>query len=641
VFSLPLLSLFVASTAPQGPFFPALTHIMASSSASVPVLASVAERLAAAAQHFAAVTEKLATADANNARMEREVTDIEKEKQRLCSRARAADVADVDYAAAMADCQARLATARRRLEHGQATSLAYVQQETILLRERAACAEEQAAHVRNAGTYAEEQAKTAGRRQKVPPKPAALEAAPVSHALYRVLRSKIKFNVESPSKADKTLLIAPYAHFVSETPLTVKTNLSPTYFASFGKRPDAYSAGLEATFIREAVQYLPVGTRVVGKAGTSTKMSAKRLFPAGSGRSIPFVCLPWNCFPELAVRSDRGYPGFAGELKSLPPVAWHEALMYVTMSMLDSLFCGTKLHDVYRLAPPTGYALIAMAGCGFFSAVEWVARLFIGPVSFSFTLGSEQHKAAVDMLDMVKVERWVELNVTQSVGASTYPADVDENAAEILWLTSPAELRVVSDDGRVELLSNRFVKIITHKAFSHLSEHDAAYQFRHLHRVYAMYAELFVGASGDPANVSPPALVSARLLYGAFSVLVDMPFIDGRPAMEKELYEDGPVLQQLAAAIAWLARRGLLYCDLRAPNVIVADKQDTINAYLVDYDDMVIVTPGTVRSTDALVEKIREHAARHGLRDSAATVGDRPALRRLLDEALQVCEVGA
>jgi len=632
--------LFVASTAQQGPFFPALTHIMASSSASVPVLAPVAERLAAAAQSVAAVAEQLATANADNARMEREISDVEKEKQRLGSRARAADVADVDYATAMADCQARLATARRRLEHGQALAILYARSRILILQEKTAYAEEQAAHVRKAAAYAEEQAKTEGRREEVPPLPAALQSAPVSHALYRALRSKNKITIPSPSKSDKSLLVAPFAHFVTETPLTVKTNLSPTHYASFGERPDAYSAGLKAAFIREALQYLPVGTRVVGKAGTSTKMSAKRLFPAGSGCSFPFVCLPWSFFPELAVRSDRGYPGFGGELKSLPPVAWNEALAYVSMSMLDSLFPGSELYEVYHLRPPTGYALMAMAGCGFFSAVEWVARLFIGPVSSSFTLGSEQHKAAVDMLHMVKVKRWVELNLTQSVKLSTYPKDADENAAEIMWLTSPAELRVKSDDDDSELLTNRFVKIITYRAFSHLSEHDAGYQFRHLHRVYTMYAELFVGSSGEPGNVRPPALVSARLLYGAFSVLVDMPFIDGRQAREEELEQDGPVLQQLAAAIAWLARLGLLYCDLRAPNVIVADKHDTIDAYLVDYDDMVIVTPGTVQSTDALVEKIREHAARHGLGDSAVTIGGRPALRRLLDKELQVCEVG-
>jgi len=120
-------------------------RIMASSSASVPVLAPVAERSAAAAQRLAAAAEQLATANADNAKMEREVSDVEREKQRLGSRARAADVADVDYATAMTDCQARLATALRRLEHGQATPLAYVQQETVILRELTALAEEQAA----------------------------------------------------------------------------------------------------------------------------------------------------------------------------------------------------------------------------------------------------------------------------------------------------------------------------------------------------------------------------------------------------------------------------------------------------------------------------------------------------------------
>jgi len=215
---------------------------MASSSASVPVLAPVAERSAAAAQRLAAAAEQLATANADNAKMERGVSDVEREKQRLGSRALAADVADVDYATAMTDCQARLATALRRLEHGQATSLAYVQQETVILRELTALAEEQAAYVRKAAAYAEEQAKTMGRRQEAPAQPAALESAPVSHALYRALRSQNKINIRSPSKSGKSLLVAPFAHFVTETPLTVKTNLSPTHYASFGERPDTYSA---------------------------------------------------------------------------------------------------------------------------------------------------------------------------------------------------------------------------------------------------------------------------------------------------------------------------------------------------------------------------------------------------------------
>ena len=573
--------LFVASQAEQGSCLPALTHIMASSSASVPVLAPVAERLA--------------TAMAKVTSLEREVMGLEQEKGRLGSRASAEGPVDNDHATAMADCQSRLDAARQRRQHAEAMALVFAKEQCAL-----------------------EEANTVAQRREVPPQPAALQSAPVSHALYRVLRSQVKAVIPSPSKSATALLVVPFAHFIAETPLTVKTDLLPPHYASFGKRPDAYSAGLEAAYTQEALKFLPVGVHEVGKDGSSGKINAKRLFSAGS---------------------KRGYPGFSGELKSLSPVAWNEALTYVTMSMLDSLFPSTEVHDVYHVRPPTGYALLGMGGSGFFSAVEWVARLFIGPISFSFTLGSEQHKAAVNKLDFDEVDRWVTLDVDQSIGLSMYPEAEGENAAQIMWSTTPAQLQVKSDVGGVELLANRFIKIITHKAFSHLSDHNAAYQFRHLHRVYAMYADLFVGVSADGKNDRPPALVSARLLYGAFSVLVDMPFIVGRPATEEELDQDGPVLKQLAAAIAWLAHRGLLYCDLRVSNVVVADKQDSIVAHLIDYDDMVIVAPGTIQNTDAFVEKVGEHAWKYGLGNSAATIGDRDVLRGLLDEALQEYEV--
>lgn len=445
---------------------------MASASPPAPVLAPVEERLAAAIAH--------------SARMEREVTDLEQEKVRLHGRTDAAALTGGDHAAALMECQSRLDTARQRQVLAETTVAA----------------------------YAQEQAKAVAQRHEMQTRPAAVQSAPVSHTLYRALRSQFKANIPSPSRSDKSLLVAPFAHFMAETPLTVKTDLSPVEYAAFSERPDTYSAGREAAYIREALQYLPVVTRVVGKGGSSGKMSAKRLFPAGSRQSIPFVRLPRSCFPELAVRSDRGYPGFSGELKSRPPVSWNEALTYVTMSMLDSLFPASESHDVYHFRPPTGYALLAMAGSGFFSAVEWVARLFIGPITPPFSLGSEQHKAAVNKLDIVKVERWVELNVKQSVGSSSYPADAGEDPPEVIWSSSPAELQVQSEVGAVQLLGNRFFKIITHKAFSHLSDCDAAYQFRHLHRMYTMYAELFEGVSADGAKDRPRALVSARLLYG-------------------------------------------------------------------------------------------------------------------------------
>lgn len=95
---------------------------------------------------------------------------------------------------------------------------------------------------------------------------------------------------------------------------------------------------------------------------------------------------------------------------------------------------------------------------------------------------------------------------------------------------------------------------------------------------------------------------------GAFAVLVHMPFIRGRLATNKELDEDKPLLRQIAVAMAWLARRGLLYCDVRAPSVIVTDEDGGAVAHKVDNDDMAIVAPGTVESSDALVQKFGEDA---------------------------------
>lgn len=129
------------------------------------------------------------------------------------------------------------------------------------------------------------------------------------------------------------------------------------------------------------------------------------------------------------------------------------------------------------------------------------------------------------------------------------------------------------------------------------------------------------------------------MLYDSLSALVHTPFVHGRQATDEELHQDGLVVEQVA--IAWLAHRGLLYGDLRAPDVIVErSREDKLVAHVTDYDDMVIVTPSTVRSTDALLAKVVANAVSRSLRSSSG-IGDRPALRRLLDEALKVMREGS
>ena len=88
--------------------------------------------------------------------------------------------------------------------------------------------------------------------------------------------------------------------------------------------------------------------------------------------------------------------------------------------------------------------------------------------------------------------------------------------------------------------------------------------------------------------------MKADLLFGQFTVAVRMDKVGTREATALEC-ELMVVRVQLAKAIVFLARNGLIYTDLRPPNIRVTDPPtDTgtnMLVYLVDYDDMDIVTP--------------------------------------------------
>jgi hypothetical protein len=86
-----------------------------------------------------------------------------------------------------------------------------------------------------------------------------------------------------------------------------------------------------------------------------------------------------------------------------------------------------------------------------------------------------------------------------------------------------------------------------------------------------------------------------------------MPWVGGRDAVDADLAPGGCAVQPVAEAIAWLARRGLVYVDLRPPNVRIEEKEEEEEAgaggplgsaaaatsqairrrvVLIDYDDL-------------------------------------------------------
>jgi len=163
----------------------------------------------------------------------------------------------------------------------------------------------------------------------------------------------------------------------------------------------------------------------------------------------------------------------------------------------------------------------------------------------------------------------------------------------------------------------KFFKIIRGDGFEALF-------LRNVHDVYAALAGALVGVADRPA-----AIVDAELLFGAGELCVLMPWIGGRDAVHADLCEGGCAVEPIAQAIIWLARRGVLYIDLRPVKVRIVELEaagaggssEMADVKLVDYDDCVVIAPPTGTSSHELDALLAKHTAAF-----AAVVGTPGAL---------------
>jgi hypothetical protein len=367
---------------------------------------------------------------------------------------------------------------------------------------------------------------------------------------------------------------------------------------------------------REAVQtagsksagalFLPPGTRV-----------AERPAPPG-------VDAPWGCFPELLTRPKEAFhPAFSGELKSAgegsPPRMFDEILTYAMIGMLGSYFQGEPpgTRRFFR-APPHAFSLAAFPHVGYVALVEWVGRLHGCVVSEPFFLGSPAHATAIAALPDSDLRRgsdgepgYVHVSVCDAAVAA-WPEEEGASPG-VLWRVAPPA------SGGGASFDDGFFKIIFAHAFP-------APFFRRLHAAFSAYTAACqeASAAGSPDPL-PASLAPAELLYGAGAVCVRMPWVRGRDAAPAELGEGGAAVEPVARAVLWLARRGLLYCDLREPNVRVEEGAAGAPArvVLVDYDDMEVAA-GPVQSVGELLELLGAHGARFV--GAAGAPGARPAV---------------
>lgn len=292
-------------------------------------------------------------------------------------------------------------------------------------------------------------------------------------------------------------------------------------------------------------------------------------------------------------------------------------MTYVLLDMVRVFFPSSGLDGrtpappTFFSKPPVGYALLAFPHVGYYVSIEWIGKLLIAPASAPFFLGSAAHAAAAAALPDVTYD-----DAPLAFGADDFCSWVasdesDDGVQRVGWATQPS--------------GGRFYKLVRGHA------HASAF-FSNAYAAYTHLAQLLRAVAPE---ARPPALpADASLRYGAHAVLVDLPWAAGRHARDAEMRSDD-VLGPVAAAVAWLARRRLVYCDVRAPNVLV--EPGTAAVHLVDYDDCFVVA-NPVTTFEGYVEALRMRTgSRHGCQRRSdilvAAVQRRPARRGGVDSA--------
>ena len=323
-----------------------------------------------------------------------------------------------------------------------------------------------------------------------------------------------------------------------------------------------------------ATAHLPAfAERVLGAEGD---VSAVTLFTPAAMRTAAWG-FARACKPELHARASVGdgegrvafRPAFNGELKTAGDCrALEQAAYYTAMDMVrvffpddpDPLFPddpGAASARRFFARPPLGFALVGFPYVAHFIALEFVGRLLVSPMSAPFILDSAAHMAAAAALPDARYDAPVLL-----------PEALD-------WRTP--------EDAA---LCNRVAwSVDAHGVFRKIVRGDArsGAGFADMHRAYAKLAGVLGTA---PAHLHLPHY--ARMRYGAHAVLVEMPAVadGGREAGDELVTHAGSVLAAAAASIVWLARKGVVYVDLRGPNVLLDGEG---HAWLVDFDDCLAV----------------------------------------------------
>ena len=220
--------------------------------------------------------------------------------------------------------------------------------------------------------------------------------------------------------------------------------------------------------------------------------------------------------------------------------------------------------------------LVGIPHVAYFIALEWVGKVLVSPVSAPFFVGSAAYAAAAAALPDELFETPFELDA-----ALEWQTPEQEPARNrVAWSIAGGVFRKIV---RGDLRSGAEFAAMA-RAYKHLGALLSEQRPANVHLV--AYANLFTEPTRCSSRCRLWPATRPRRTSSSTSLRER-----GRSAWRRRLQWPGAASAsslKVAATVVWLARRCLLYVDLRAPNVMISEEDGS--AWLVDFDDCIVTS---------------------------------------------------
>ena len=348
----------------------------------------------------------------------------------------------------------------------------------------------------------------------------------------------------------------------------------------------------EDSYYADATSYLP---SFVSKATAGGGVAATKIFKGVRLSSRANILLSGECHPEYNVTLLLGSVCFCGEAKSFDEVQLEEMSQYAAITMSYSLFSrgNTQSPPVFEFydEPPLCFVILSVGSIGWIASIEWVGCLFYKFISVPFCLNSAAHAQAIDLVNILAGNK----HFQPSMHLPQLPTG---------WSCAKSRPLVIFGQAVLVDRSVKFVKIVPINAFAPAVDYfkgpsyndrycsvigeefcakwaPAATYYLHVFKVYNRLSEKL----NEMAELVHQSVVNFHLKYGMFEVAIVGPVVGTRDATPVDFLTESFV-DSIMEAVVWLAMNcGLLFIDIRPPNVRI----DGDRVFLVDYDDCVLL----------------------------------------------------